>query len=225
MNRLLVLDDDDHLHQALHRILHGQDVKMQIHQVGTAEECADRLLHHDYTAVLINVSHLQMPRSLGLVRELNTNYPQINVLVFGITFTKQELLDLIEAGTSAYLRGPASAEKILETLNKVEEGRFPICPDITAAVMRRIAQLAGYRIPTAAVADGNGSGLTRRQNEVLQLIRQGMSNAEIASNLCIEIGTVKNHVHNVLQKLDASDRHEAANKAYLVPEERAPVGS
>lgn len=225
MTKLLVLDGDDRIHQALHRVLHGQDVEPFIHRVGTAEECADRLLHHDYSAVLINVAHLRTSRSVSIVRELKNEFPEATIFVFGLSFSKQDLLDLIEAGASAYLRGSASAEEILETLNKVEQGRFPICPDIAAAVMRRIAQLAGYRIPTAAVADGEGSELTRRQKEVLQLIRQGMSNAEIASNLCIEVGTVKNHVHNVLQKLGAEDRHEAANKAYLIAEDGAPVRS
>lgn len=218
MIKLLVLDGDDQIHQALHKVLHGNDAEPLIHRVGTPEECVDRMLSHEYSAVLINVAHLETRRSVSLVRDLMDDFPEVTVFVFGISFSKQELLDLIEAGASAYLRGSASAEEIIRTLGKVEEGRFPICPDIAAAVMRRIAQLAGYRIPTAAAGDGEETALTRRQKEVLQRIRQGMSNAEIASDLCIEVGTVKNHVHNVLQKLKASDRHEAADKAYLIPD-------
>lgn len=225
MTKLLLLDGDDQIYQALHRVLYRQDGEALVQRVGTPEECVDRLLDHDYRAVLINVAYLQTPRSISLVREVRAEFPQVTSLVFGVSFSKQTLLELIEAGASAYSRGSASAEEILETLSKVREGHFTMCPDIAAAVMRRIAQLAGYRIPTVAATNGDETTLTRRQKEILQLIRRGFSNAEIASDLCIEVGTVKNHVHNVLQKLEAADRHEAANKAYLVAEDGPPVGS
>jgi DNA-binding NarL/FixJ family response regulator len=101
---------------------------------------------------------------------------------------------------------------IAETLRAMLRGEAVLCPDIAAALMGRIAHLAGYR--AANGANGNSADptapLSQRQREVLGMLQRGMSNAEIASVLCIEVGTVKNHVHNLLAKLNVMNRQEAA---------------
>ena len=94
----------------------------------------------------------------------------------------------------------------------MQDGKVFVSPQIAAAMMERLSELAqiftGVDVGKAAEA-----GLTPRELEVLELIGKDLSNQQVAEKLVIEIGTVKNHVHNILEKLNVSNRGEAA--AYL----------
>ncbi len=91
-------------------------------------------------------------------------------------------------------------------------GKARVSPDIAAALMSRVAELAQL-VSQASISPEAGE-LTPREMEVLKLIGQGLTNQEIAEHLVIELGTVKNHVHNILNKLGVSSRRDAVG--YLV---------
>jgi len=102
-----------------------------------------------------------------------------------------------------------------------------ISSGVTAALMARMAQ--SEEIARAAGAepgvlpDAERPNLTAREHEVLKLVAQGMSNAEIAERLTLELGTVKTHVHNILDKLNVSSRHEAAAHLAMLENEQFPA--
>jgi DNA-binding NarL/FixJ family response regulator len=133
----------------------------------------------------------------------------IKALVMGVAESEEVILRYIEAGAAGYVLREDSVDDLLKNIRAVYSGEALASPEITAALMAHIAELAELRPPneydTQEFAD-----ITPRESEVLDLIAEGLSNQEIADRLVIELGTVKNHVHSILQKLDVGSRQDAA---------------
>ena len=138
--------------------------------------------------------------------------PATKVLVTGLPESKNIILQYVMAGAAGYVLEDVSVERLLDHIRAVHDDQALVSPEMAAALMTQITELAYIssqdRLDTKAVAD-----LTTREREVLNLIGEGLTNQEIADRLFIEVGTVKNHVHNLLKKLDVSSREDAT--AYL----------
>jgi len=134
------------------------------------------------------------------------------ILVIGLRESEQEILKYVEAGVDGYVLRDNSVDTLLEKIRAAAHGRALVSPDIAYAIMSRLAELAQLfsRVETAL---DESVELTPREQEVLDLVGEGLTNREIADRLYIEVGTVKNHVHNILQKLEVNSREDAA--AYL----------
>lgn len=144
--------------------------------------------------------------SQDLIELLTPARSPARFVIFGVPHDQQLVLDYLEAGAAGYVPEDAGVAGLVERVRAVWEGSCLLCPEVAAEMMARIALLA--RAP--AVDEGRRGALTAREEQVLGLIRRGWSNAEIADELVVEVGTVKNHVHSVLKKLGVSSRHEAA---------------
>ena len=209
---LLLVDRDVQVYQGLLTDLHNDPDIAAIQPCETAQEALERSLEGTFDAVLINAATLLEPQALSLTREVSRLHPGVRVLVFGLPSAKEQVLDYIEAGADAYLRGTQSVQAIGRCLRQMLRGEVSLCPDVAAGLLSRIAWLAGNR-GTAMTNNGTPAALSPRQREVLALLQRGLSNAQIAVQLSIEVGTVKNHVHNVLTKLQTGSRQEAAKLA------------
>jgi DNA-binding NarL/FixJ family response regulator len=124
------------------------------------------------------------------------------------------LVTFLEAGAAGYVRQGASAAEIADTLYAIHSGKPPLATPVGTALLERMHELLALeRQGNGALPlepDGNLVELTARERQVLELIRAGASNQDIARELTIELGTVKNHVHNILKKLNVSRRDQAA---------------
>ena len=150
--------------------------------------------------------------ALKLTNAITELKPSTKVLALGLTEEKQHVLRYVEAGATGYVLKDDSLEDLIETVRAAQDGKVFVSPQIAAAIMERLSGLA--RIFSDVENNiTNTTDLTARELEVLKLINEGQSNQQIAEQLVIEIGTVKNHVHNILDKLHVSSRREAA--AYL----------
>ena len=130
----------------------------------------------------------------------------------GLAESREEILRYVEAGAAGYILQDDSVDDLLAKVRTTHGGEAIISPEIAAALMSRVAELAqSPSKPEAGQADP--AELTSREREILELIGEDLTNQEIAERLVVEVGTVKNHVHNILQKLNVSSRREAA--AYL----------
>ena len=161
------------------------------------------------------LAHRQLPHNgtLFLLDTIVTDYPHVKALVMDLPRSESEqIIHFIEQGAAGYVLREDSAEELLHKIRAVYSGRPRIDPHIAAALMARIAQLASSRPQPLAFSHGLLE-LTEREREVLRLIGRNLTNREIARHLVIEIGTVKNHVHSILKKLDVPNRQQAA--AYL----------
>lgn len=211
MNDLLLVDRGVHVYQGLLTELHNDPDIGAIHACETAQDALERSEQSTYAAVLINAATLSQREALSLTREVNRRRPPVQVLVFGLANATERVLEFIEAGADGYVRGAQPVQAIGRSLRRMLRGEAVLCPDVAAGLLSRIARLSGFR---SAPANGNGRAeLSPRQREVLQMLEHGLSNAEIAERLSIEVGTVKNHVHNVLKNLNVRNRQEAAKLA------------
>ena len=132
------------------------------------------------------------------------------VIVLTTFDTDEEAFAALQAGASGFLLKNAPPEELLAAIRVVASGDAVVAPRITRRLLDRFAGQLG---PPPAV-DGRVEQLTDREREVLLLVAQGLSNAEIAERLCLAEATVKTHVGRVLAKLDARDRVQAVVLAY-----------
>jgi DNA-binding NarL/FixJ family response regulator len=146
-----------------------------------------------------------MPASANAVRVLAAAAPELKVVALGVPEVQREVMALAEAGASGYVALDASIEDLAAVVESVSRGETLCSPVIAATLFRRVAVLARER-QLEPIAEK----LTARELDVLRLIEAGLANKEIATALSIELPTVKNHVHNLLTKLKATRRGQAA---------------
>jgi len=162
--------------------------------------------------ILISL-HLPDQGALRLIKKINEVFPSMKIIVYGVRETEKQVLPLIEAGADGYIRKNDSVQEMLVSIRMAAEGKALVSPSVTAALLDRISELSS-QAGTVNPAMAEDAGLTPREKEVLGCIGEGMTNSEIAEELVIEVGTVKNHVHSILDKLNVQSRKQASE--YLV---------
>ena len=178
----------------------------------TSVEDALRVVQEQNVDVALVSTRLPDQGALELTRAITNLAPSTKVLALGLTEEKKRVLRYVEAGATGYILKDDSLEHLIETVRAVQDGRVFISPQIAAAMMERLSALA-HMFSDIENNITDTTGLTVREQEILELIGRGLTNKQISENLVIEIGTVKNHVHSILEKLNVSTRGEAA--AYL----------
>jgi two-component system, NarL family, nitrate/nitrite response regulator NarL len=133
--------------------------------------------------------------------------PESKILMIGVPDNEEAVLACIEQGASGYLLEDASAESLVRHIRSVAAGETLCQPRIVSLAFSRLSALTRQaRLPIQA-----GMGvLTKRERDIVSLIERGLSNKEIAMDLHIEVSTVKNHIHNILDKLQVNGRREIA---------------
>ena len=180
--------------------------------VGCATNVEEALKQVHIANVVLVSTTLPDDGAYHLTRAVLKAYPMVKVLVVGLAASKAAILRYIEAGAAGYVLKEDTIAEMLTAIRAVHSREALVSPGIAAVLMSRVAQLAEVcrsagremyqpHIPSAE--------LTPREREVLKLMALGLSNAEIAERLTIELGTVKNHVHNILTKLNVNSRRDA----------------
>jgi DNA-binding NarL/FixJ family response regulator len=148
---------------------------------------------------------MAMPDSLQIVQELRRIVPDTRVIALTIPEAEGAVIACAEAGVSGFVMREASIAELVEALLSAARGEACMSPRAAAALLRRVGALAADRAPSSPRAE-----LTVREREIVQLIEDGLSNKAIAARLHVELATVKNHVHNILDKLQVHRRGEIA---------------
>jgi DNA-binding NarL/FixJ family response regulator len=152
-------------------------------------------------AMLIDVSTGDGLETLRRLRLVNSG---ATLLALGLPEQEDGIIACAEAGVSGFVTRETSLPELVGVIESAVRGEVPCSPQVAGALVRRIATLADEkRAETQAVP------LTTREAEILELIKEGLSNKQIAERLYIELATVKNHVHSILAKLKVSRRGEA----------------
>ncbi len=140
------------------------------------------------------------------IQNLCRTWPSGKVIVLGVADTANGILGCIEAGASGYTLPSFSVEDLIDTIKMVHQDQASCSPEMLPHLFERITSLSRQ----VQSVQSELSKLTKRELEVLQLIGDGMSNKEISVHLNLELQTVKNYVHSLLQKLQVRNRREAA---------------
>ena len=155
--------------------------------------------------------------SIEFVKSLVASAPQSRIVAFGVKETAEEFLALAAAGTAGYVRDSAESNDVVNVLGQVMCDELPCSPRAAASLYRRVATLSqGSDTP-----NGVAVPLSRRELQIAHLIDCGLTNKEIGRQLGIEAATVKNHVHNICEKLEVHRRGEVAGRIRTIA--RAPL--
>ncbi|HYU34305.1 MAG TPA: response regulator transcription factor [Thermoanaerobaculia bacterium] len=163
-------------------------------------------------AIILIDASFDPAEALALTWSARERFPEAQVMVIGVEREDERVLEFIEAGAAAYVLKSASPSRLIEALRSLHEGEVYSSPHLAAAALERIAALENGREPVPAPLPCEP--LTARELETLSLMARGLRNKEIAHALHITVQTVKNHVHNILNKLRARRRRDAVRLAY-----------
>jgi two-component system, NarL family, response regulator LiaR len=139
---------------------------------------------------------------ITLTKRVRANLPATHVVIVTMIDLEDEVLAALAAGADAYCLKSSEPERIVDAVRIAAEGGAYFDP--------RIAHVVLARFSAAKPSEGRFSPLTTRETEILRLIAEGRSNAQIAEDLHIGLGTVKGHIRDILEKLSAADRTQAA---------------
>ena len=153
--------------------------------------------------VLIDIG---MPASVDASRMLARVAPDAGIVALGMREDESEVISLAEAGVSGFVARNASLEELARAVESAGNGETRCSPRVAAMLARRVSVLA-----REVVSEQAKIPLTRRQLEIVELIGEGLPNKAIAKRLFIELPTVKNHVHNILERLGVDRREDAVS--------------
>lgn len=208
MIRVLIAEDSLLIRDSIRRVLDEAHGLLVVGCASNAEEIELLLPFSNVVLLSTTLGGLCAESVLAGIRDLR---PGVKVFVLGAADHPEAILRYIEAGAAGYILENDTVEEMVGKLRAVEEGRAHISPAVAACLMNRVAQLSQMNGAVSELKLELLGYLTPREEEILELISHGCSNQEIAEQLVIECGTVKNHVHNILSKLDTSNRREAAS--------------
>jgi DNA-binding NarL/FixJ family response regulator len=177
--------------------------------VGSATTVEEALINDWNCDVILVSANLPNDGALSLTENITAEDPDTKIVVLGMTHAKSQILQYIEAGADGYVLKDHSVDELLKRVRLAQEDKAIVSPKVASAMMDRLTEWAHLFSEVDAVID-EPANLTPREREILELIGEGFSNQEIADHLVIEVGTVKNHVHSILQKLGLDNRQKAA---------------
>lgn len=201
--KILLCDDQAVIRDGLEMLL-TLEKDMQV--IGSASDGAEAIELAAQKQPDLILLDLKMPGTNGIeaTREIRARFPQIKILVLTTYDDDEWVFDAIRAGASGYLLKDTPRQKIIEAIRGTMDGKSFLDPSVAGKLMNQVA--SNQKQPTSILAER----LTERELDVLRLIAKGFNNSDIAAQLHLSEGTVRNHVSAILEKLGVSDRTQAA---------------
>ncbi len=208
MIRILLADDQALFREALRMLISAQPDLEVIGEAANGEEAIKLADSFRPDVVLMD---LQMPVMNGVAatRHLHSTQPDCHVIALTTFDGDEYVFDCLRAGAVGYLLKDAASENLFAAIRAAARGESFLQPSVTTRVLAEFTRLSDRLAHSAPRIES----LSDREHEILRLIAKGSTNREIAEALFITEGTVKNHVTNILSKLDVRDRTQAALKA------------
>ena len=206
--RVLIVDDHILFREGLAGLLHSQSDMQVVGECGTVKEAIETALEVKPEVILMDFS---MPDGTGLdaTRAILGSLPEVQIIFLTVHDNDERLISAMRAGAKGYLLKNLSVNKLLASLRALERGEAAISRTMMARILEEFAQSEPIDQPAPSLL----VGLTAREIEVLQELSDGITNQEIANRLYISENTVKNHIHNILEKLSLNNRREAIDFA------------
>jgi len=201
--KIIICDDQAVVRDGLEMLL---TLEKDIEVLGTAQDGNDAVELVSKKQPDLVLMDLKMPGMNGIeaTRQIRAKYPEVKVLVLTTYDDDEWVFDAIRAGASGYLLKDTPREKVIEAIRGTLEDKSFVDPAVAGKLMGQVAR--GQTQPSNLLTDK----LTERETDVLRLLAKGLNNAEIAGQLFLSEGTVRNHISAILDKLGISDRTQAA---------------
>ena len=203
--RVLVVDDHALFRRGLQMVLEQEPDIDVVGEAGDGIEAVEQAVALTPDIVLMDV---RMPKRGGIeaCAAIKAVVPSAKIIMLTISDEEADLYDAIKAGAMGYLLKEISIEEVAEAIRAVQGGQSLISPSMASKLLTEFATMAKkdsarQQVPTPR--------LTEREMEVLTLVAKGLNNRDIAKNLFISENTVKNHIRNMLEKLQLHSRMEA----------------
>jgi DNA-binding NarL/FixJ family response regulator len=204
--RVLVADDHALFRRGLEMVLdHERDIEV----VGEAADGVDALRRAEELMPDVILMDVRMPRQSGIEAclAIKERVPSIRIVMLTISDEETDLFEAIRAGANGYLLKDVPGETIAAGIRAVHTGQSLISPSMASKLLAEFAQISRRE---EEAPNPHAPKLTQREVEVLKLVARGKANRDIGSELFISENTVKNHVRNILDKLQLHTRMEAA---------------
>jgi two-component system NarL family response regulator len=203
--RVLVVDDHALFRRGLQMVLEQEEDIEVVGEAGDGAEAVERATDSMPDIVLMDV---RMPKRGGIdaCTAIKDAVPSAKIIMLTISDEEADLYDAIKAGASGYLLKEISIEEVAAAIRAVNEGQSLISPSMASKLLTEFASMIKrtddrQQVPTPRLTD--------REMEVLKLVAKGLNNRDIAKQLFISENTVKNHIRNILEKLQLHSRMEA----------------
>jgi DNA-binding NarL/FixJ family response regulator len=205
--RVLVADDQSLVRAGFRMLLSGEDGIEVVAEARTGLEAVEKAARFGPSVILMDI---RMPELDGLEasRRILAADPTARILILTTFDLDEYIYEALKAGASGFVLKDDPPEQLIGAIRTVAAGDALLSPAVTTRVIRQFARAARPE-PPEAIAE-----LTSREREILRLIANGLSNAEIGKELFIGETTVKTHVTHILQKLDLRDRVQAVVLAH-----------
>lgn len=213
MIRTMIVHDVTLISDLLTTVLEDQGDICVVGRATTPAEALEKLGKMPVDVLVVNCL-LPDEGALNLTRAIAKQSSNVRVVVTGLVESQTAILHCLEAGASGYVREADGVQQLMAVVRHAAQGEALVSPAVAGALIARVnelkrlaTELNGYH---ETDMEQQATELTEREREILALLGEGYSNRDIAEELVITVGTVKNHVHNILDKLDVHTRKQAA---------------
>jgi DNA-binding NarL/FixJ family response regulator len=210
--RVLLVDDQPLFRTAISSLINAQDDFTVVGEAENGLQAVEKA--HELVPDLV-VMDVEMPVMNGVeaTKLLTEQMPGIRIVMLTVSDAEEHVFDAVRNGASGYLLKDLRPDQLYDMLRSVMHGETPISPGVAGLLLSEVR--SGKFTPAdSSSRTESGPPITQRELEILQLVAEGLSNKQIGHRLSITEGTVKNHVHNALEKLHLDNRIQAAS--YIV---------
>ena len=208
MIKVLIADDQELIRDSLRIVLSGNP-DFSVNTAANGIEVV-RAVRRDKPDVIL--MDIRMPEMDGVqcTQIIKENYPEIKIIILTTFDDDEYIFSALKHGASGYLLKGISADKLIEAIHKVYHGNAMINEDIAGKVVKMFSQLARENAAVITVDEDYIKEITESEWKVIGLVSKGLSNKEIAAELFLTEGSVRNYLSSVLKKLDLRDRTQLA---------------
>ena len=212
LTRLAIVDDHALARDGLRDMLEDAP---DIEVIGEATNGREALLLCSRLQPDLLLMDVRMPEMDGLAAtwEVKQRYPKISVLMVTMHENPDYLLEALKAGAAGYVLKDAPQDAVVDAVRRVREGESPLDAELAVRLLKRLTTEGSGVQDRTALGEEPAQPLTRRELEVVGLMKMGLTNRDIAQELVISPGTAKNHVEHIIAKLGVSDRTQAVVRA------------
>jgi DNA-binding NarL/FixJ family response regulator len=200
--RVAVTAENRLLREALTHML-SKNSRIEVHGVEWNEKNPLKITSDSEAEILLMSSQGDLTDDLERIQGARAQTPNLRILLLGVNGDEKEFLQCVRAGVNGYLPQDASGEEVMKAIEALSAGEA-VCRGRHCGVLFRYFEREASTLPNAAVRQT--LGLTRREQQLIPLLAQGLTNKEIANHFSLSEQTIKNHIHRMKNKIGAGDR-------------------